>query len=168
MYKKTITTLILGSSVLVIASVTQAQDQVSQDQNTALNVVAKMTEGQRTYYQKHSKFLDPINDLKKDFGVTLPSTFNYAVRTTTEAAYNYVIPAESPVSSKLKAYVGASFIVPNQKPEITTIICESTKPGQMRPADPQLVPGTDSAQPSKLVLQCGDFSVQVPESKLTE
>ncbi len=165
---RAITILLLGAGLFGLNSVTQAQDQVDQDQNTALNVVAKMTEGQRTYYQNNGKFRAPIDDIKKDFGITLPNTFNYAVRTTSEAAYSYVIPAASTVSGKLKAYVGGAFITPNQNPKITTIICESTTPGQIRPADTQLVRGTDLAQPTKLALQCGDFSVEVPASRLTE
>lgn len=158
----------IGSGLFGLTLKTQAQNQVDQDQNLALQVVAKMTEGQRTYYQKNGKFLAPIEDLQKDFGVTLPSTFNYAVRTTSEAAYVYIIPAQSPISSRLKAYVGAAFLTPNQNPEITTIICQSNTPGQIRPSDPQLVRGTDFDQPTKLALQCGDFSIQVPASEVTE
>lgn len=163
-----IATVLFGSGLFGLTLKTEAQNQINQDQNIALQVVAKMTEGQRTYYQKNGQFLAPIKDLQKDFGVTLPSTFNYAVRTTSEAAYVYIIPAQSPVASQLKAYVGGAFITPNQDPEITTIICQSKTPGQIRPADPQLVRGIDFAQPTKLALQCGDFSVQVPASEVTE
>ncbi|WP_323299521.1 type IV pilin-like G/H family protein [Crocosphaera sp. UHCC 0190] len=165
--KVLIYTLVLGTGIVGFSLITQAEDQADQDQNIALQVVAKMTEAQRTYYQNNGNFRAPINDLKKDFDLTLPPTFNYAVRTTSEAAYSYVIPAQSKVSGQLKAYVGGAFITPNQTPKITTIICESTKPGQIRPADPQLVRGTDLANPTKLALQCGDFSVRVPDSKVT-
>lgn len=158
-----VTTLVGGSSFLV-----QAQSQVGVDQNSALQAVAKMTEGQRTYYQQNGQFRAPINDIQKDFGITLPQTFDYAVRTTSEAAYSYVIPAQSAIAGKLKAYVGAAFITPNQNPKITTIICQNTTPGQVRPADPQLVRGTDLNNPTKLALQCGDFSVEVPASKVNE
>ncbi|GFE69133.1 type IV pilin-like G/H family protein [Chroococcus sp. FPU101] len=163
-----ITTLALATGLIGLSLNTHAQDQVDRDQNAALQVVAKMTEGQRTYYQKNGQFRAPINDIKKDFGLTLPATFDYAVRTTSEAAYSYVIPAQSPLTGKLKAYVGGAFITPNQTPKITTIICENTTPGQVRPADPQLVRGSDPANPTKLALQCGDYSSQVPASKLTE
>lgn len=146
----------------------QAQSQSDQAQNAALQAVAKMTEGQRTYYQKNGKFRAPIDNIQKDFGITLPSTFDYAVRTTSEAAYSYVIPAQSPLKGKLKAYVGGAFITPNQNPKITTIICENTELGQVRPADPQLVRGTDLANPTQLALQCGDFSVEVSASQVTE
>ncbi|MEG3438308.1 type IV pilin-like G/H family protein [Pannus brasiliensis CCIBt3594] len=148
--------------------ISQAGSPVDRDQNAALQAVAKMTEGQRTYYQNNGNFRAKVDSIQQDFGVTLPDTFNYAVRTTSEAAYSYVIPARSPVSGQLKAYVGAAFITPNQDPKITTIICQSTTPGQARPADPQLVRGTDFNNPTKLSLQCGDFSVQVPASEVNE
>jgi hypothetical protein len=163
-----IATLFLGTGLFGLSLKTQAQSQADRDQNAALQVVAKMTEGQRTYYQKNGKFRAPINDIKKDFGLTLPNSFDYAVRTTSEAAYSYVIPAKSPLTDKLKAYVGGAFITPDQNPKITTIICENMTLGQVRPADPQLVRGTDPANPTKLALQCGDYSVQVPASELTE
>ncbi|PSF32463.1 hypothetical protein C7H19_21435 [Aphanothece hegewaldii CCALA 016] len=163
-----ITALALGTGLIGLSLKTHAQNQVDRDQNAALQVVAKMTEGQRTYYQKNGQFRAPINDIKKDFGLTLPNSFDYAVRTTSEAAYSYVIPAQSSLTGKLKAYVGGAFITPNQTPKITTIICENTTPGQVRPADPQLVRGSDPANPTKLALQCGDFSTQVPASELTE
>ena len=128
-----------------------------------------MTEGQRTYHQKNGQFRAQVTNIQKDFGITLPPTFDYAVRTTSEAAYSYVIPSQSPVTNKLKAYVGAAFLTPNQNPKITTIICQNTTPGQVRPADPQLVRlGTDLSSAAKLTLQCGDFSVEVPASMLTE
>jgi hypothetical protein len=143
-------------------------NSVNQAQNAALKAVAKMTEGQRTYYQNHGNFRAQVSNIQQDFGITLPNTFDYAVRTTSEAAYSYVIPTQSPLSNQLKAYVGAAFITPGQNPKITTIICQNTEPGQIRPADPQLIRGTDLNNPSKLALQCGDFSVQVPASEVNE
>ena len=89
--------LLLASSLLGLSLSTQAQDQTDQDQNTALQVVAKMTEGQRTYYQKNGQFRAQVTNIQKDFGITLPPTFDYAVRTTSEAAYSYVIPSQSRV-----------------------------------------------------------------------
>jgi hypothetical protein len=161
---------IIGAIALILglALTTEAQEQANQDQKAALQAVAKMTEGQRTYYQKNGKFRATVDNIQQDFGITLPSSYDYAVRTTSEAAYSYVIPAQTPLKSKLKAYVGAAFITPQQNPKITTIICENTQPGQIRPADPQLVRGTDLANPTKLTLQCGDFSVQVPASEVNE
>lgn len=162
-----IAVLVGGSILLGVGLTTQAQNNSDQDQdqdqNAALQAVAKMTEGQRTYYQTNNQFRARIDNIQQDFGITLPSTFNYAVRTTSEAAYSYVIPAQS---GPLKAYVGAAFLTPNQTPKITTIICENNNPGQTRPADPQLV--RDPLNPQKLSLQCGQFSIQVPESMVNE
>lgn len=134
----------------------------------ALQAVAKMMEGQRTYYQKNGRFRATIDNIQQDFGISLPTTFDYAVRTTSEAAYSYVIPTQSPLKGQLKAYVGAAFLTPNQNPQITTIICENNQPGTVRPADPQLVRGTDLNNPTQLALICGDFSVQVPASVVNE
>lgn len=147
----------------------QAQDNsADQDQNAALQAVAKMTEGQRTYYQKNGQFRATVGNIQQDFGVILPQTFDYAVRTTSGAVYSYVIPAQSPLKGQLKAYVGAAFLTPNQNPKITTIICANNQLGTIRPADPQLVRGTDLNNPTQLALICGDFSTQVPASKVNE
>ena len=162
----------LFSSLALLATgnltLSQTGNLIAQDQNAALQAVAKMTEGQRTYYQNNGNFRAQVDNVQDDFGVTLPKTFDYAIRTTSEAAYSYVIPARSTVSNQLKAYVGAAFITPNQDPKITTIICQNTNPGQTRPADPQLVRGNQFNNPGKLTLQCGDFSVQVPASEVNE
>lgn len=156
--------VLVGSGLLSgVELTTQAQNNPTQDQNTALQAVAKMTEGQRTYYQKNGKFRAIVKNIQKDFGITLPSTFNYAVRTTSEAAYSYIIPAKS---GELRGYVGAAFLTPNQTPKITTIICENNNPGQNRPADPQLV--RDPLNTKKLSLQCGQFSFEVPQSQVNE
>ena len=158
----------LGQKFSLIAPVQAQDNQADQSQNAALQAVAKMTEGQRTYYQKNSQFRATVDNIQQDFGVILPQTFDYAVRTTSGAAYSYVIPNQSPLKGQLKAYVGATFLTPNQTPKITTIICQNNQPGTIRPADPQLVRGTDLNNPTKLALICGDFSVQVPASMVNE
>ena len=108
-----------------------------------------------------------MNDLQKDFGISLPSSYDAAIRTTDEAAYNYVIPKSS--SSKLKAYVGAAFLAPDGSGKLTTIICENNDPGEERPADPELVRGTGVNEPTtEITLKCGEYSTQVPASKVTE
>jgi hypothetical protein len=121
-----------------------------------------------TNNQKNGQVRATVDNIQQDFGVILPQTFDYAVRTTSGAAYSYVIPAQSPLKGQLKAYVGAAFLTPNQTPKITTIICQNNQPGTIRPADPQLVRGTDLNNPTKLALICGDFSVQVPASMVNE
>jgi hypothetical protein len=168
MLKPLVYCLLFGYSIAASGPVKSQPGNPDRDQNAALQAVAKMTEGQRTYYQNNGKFRAPIDDIQRDFGITLPKTFDYAVRTTSEAAYSYVIPAGSSVAGQLKAYVGAAFITPGQNPKITTIICRNTTPGSVRPADPQLVRGTDFNNPTKLAIQCGDFSEQVPASEVNE
>ncbi|KGF71741.1 hypothetical protein DO97_15785 [Neosynechococcus sphagnicola sy1] len=145
----------------------QAQSQVTQNQNAALNAIAKMMEGQRTYYAKNGQWLNVVSNVQKDFDAVLPPTFDYAIRTTTEAAYSYVIPATSPLINQLSSYVGAALLVPNSKVLIITIICKNNQPGQIRPSDPQIVRGADPTQPP-LYLACGDNSVEIPASIYTE
>lgn len=166
---------LLCASSFGLAVVTQAQGEVEiieeeevtieetpSEQDEALNAVAKMAEGQRTYYEDNGKFLDRVDDIQKDFGITLPPDYDYAIRTTDEAAYNYVIPTKD----SLKAYVGATFLAPDGSGELTTIICENQDTGLERPADPQLV--RDPLEPTQISLQCGDYSVEVQGSKVTE
>ncbi len=145
-----------------------AQVPTNPDQKAALSAVSKMMEGQRTYYQKNGAFRATVSNIQQDFGITLPVTFDYAVRTTTEAAYSYVIPAQGAKVGQLNAYVGASFLTPQQNPKITTIICMNLQPGQIRPADPQLVLGTLVANPTGRLVQCGDGSVEVKASIVNE
>jgi hypothetical protein len=145
-----------------------AQQPASPDQKAALRAVARMTEGQRTYFQKNGRFNANVSTIQQDFGITLPATFNYAVRTTTEAAYSYVIPAQSPKVGQLNAYVGAAFLTTNQNPKITTIICKNIQPGQIRPSDPQLVLGTLVANPTGRFVQCGDAAIEIPASEVNE
>jgi hypothetical protein len=160
--------LLLGTIWVAAACKTQAQDQAAREQATAREIAIKMTEAQRSYYQKKGKFNVVVQELAKDLNLTLPSSFNYAVRTSFEAAYIYVLPARTPLADQLKAYVGGAFIKSAQsqdrEPEIVTIICESTKTGRLRPAAPQVVRGKDSSPTTELSLKCGDFSVPVPHS----
>ena len=145
-----------------------AQVPTNPDQKAALSAVSKMMEGQRTYYQKNGSFRATVSNIQQDFGITLPVTFDYAVRTTTEAAYSYVIPAQGAMVGQLNAYVGAAFLTPTQNPRITTIICMNIQPGQIRPADPQLVLGSLVANPTGRIVQCGDASVEVTASIVNE
>lgn len=116
-----ISALLLGGGKLVSLPA-NAQLPANPDQKAALRAAAKMMEGQRTYYQKNGAFRATVSNIQQDFGITLPATFDYAVRTTTEAAYSYVIPAQSSKVGQLNAYVAAAFLTPSQNPRITTII----------------------------------------------
>ena len=140
----------------------------SSDQNQALNAVAKMMEGQRTYYQKNGKFQATVSAVRRDFGFNLPTSFSLAIRTTTYSAYSYVIPNQPAYTGQLKAYVGATFMTPGQHPKMITIICQNTQPGQIRPADPSLVLGSFTLNPTGSIVQCGNFSTQVSSSVVNE
>ena len=140
----------------------------SADQNQALTAVSKMMEGQRTYYQKNGRFQATISTVQRDFGFTLPASFSFAIRTTTYSAYSYVIPNQAAYTGQLKAYVGATFMTPGQNPKMITIICENTQPGQIRPADPSLVLGGFTLNPTGSIVQCGNFSTQISASVVNE
>jgi hypothetical protein len=140
----------------------------SADQNQALTAVSKMMEGQRTYYQKNGRFQATISAVQRDFGFTLPASFSYAIRTTTYSAYSYVIPNQPAYTGQLKAYVGATFMTPGQNPKMITIICQNTQPGQIRPADPSLVLGSFTLNPTGSIVQCGNFSTQISASVVNE
>jgi len=138
------------------------------DQSQALTAVAKMMEGQRTYYQKNGRFQASISSVQRDFVFTLPADFSYAIRTTTYSAYSYVIPNQPAYTGQLKAYVGATFMTPGEHPKMITIICQNTQPGQIRPADPTLVLGSFTLNPTGSIVQCGNFSTQISASVVNE
>jgi hypothetical protein len=145
-------------------AVAQTQAQIAQQEG--LYAVANMMETQRTVYQKNGQWLADVASIQQYMGATLPATFDYAIRTTTEAAYSYVIPTTAPNATALKSYVGAAFLAPDGSKQVTTIICQNQIPGQIRPADPRIVRGADPSQPS-FSLVCGDGSVQIPASEVT-
>jgi hypothetical protein len=67
--------------------------------------------------------------------------FNYSIRATKKAAFNYAVAK----GKNLKSYVGGVFVVPAKnfepnaaKEEITTtsILCVSDFPGSIKPAEP--------------------------------
>jgi hypothetical protein len=140
----------------------------SADQNQALTAVSKMMEGQRTYYQKNGRFQATVSVVQRDFNFTLPTSFSFAIRTTTYSAYSYVIPNQPAYTGQLKAYVGATFMTPGQNPKMITIICQNTQPGQIRPADPSLVLGSFTLNPTGSIVQCGNFSTQISASVVNE
>ncbi|MEL4897785.1 type IV pilin-like G/H family protein [Crocosphaera sp. Alani8] len=180
----TFASLLLGTSLVGIAVKTQAQEevdqqevqqqevvseqeQVEQAQATALEIITKMTEAQQSYYKENGKFQVVIDDIAKDNDLTLPSSFNYAVRTSFQGAYIYVLPAKTPIADQLKAYVGGVFIKSPEnkkddetiKGEIVTIICETRQTGRRRPADPRVASAKEDS--SELSLSCADSTVPV-------
>jgi uncharacterized membrane protein len=145
------------TSSLCIVLTTQAQDSVSKAQSDALNIVTLLTQQQDPYYQKNKKFNTDVKGIAKTSSLTLSDSFNYGIRTGFDAAYVYVMPAQTPMADQLKSYIGAAFVNPKQKSEVLTIICENAKTGRLRPSDPKLVMTEQTA-----TLTCGDSSVPVP------
>ena len=185
----TLASLLLGTSVVGVAMKTQAQEEVKPEQDQqeqvmskeeqakqaqakALDVVTKMTEAQSSYYEKNGEFQVVIEEIAKDLDLNLPSSFNYAIRTSFQGAYIYVLPAKTPIADQLKAYVGGAFIKSpqknsenqDQKKEIVTIICETTETGRRRPADPQIAKAKELSSTTELSLTCADSTVPAPKS----
>ena len=178
--------LLLATSLGGFTLKTQAQEDVEPQpapeqleldpekaQATALEIITKMTEAQRNYYQENGEFKVVIQEIADDLNLNLPSTFNYAVRTSFDGAYVYVLPSKTPIADQLTAYVGGVFIKSpekakeneNQKGEIMTIICQTTKTGRRRPADPQVVRAKEVTSATEPSLSCGDTTVPVSHSK---
>ncbi|EAZ88217.1 type IV pilin-like G/H family protein [Crocosphaera chwakensis] len=186
----TLASLLLGTSLVGIPVKTQAEEQVEQEevkqeqvlseeeqveqaQAKALEIITKMTEAQRSYYEENGEFQVVIDEIAKENNLTLPSTFNYAVRTSFQGAYIYVLPAKTPIANQLKAYVGGAFIKSpenekdneTQKGEIVTIICQTTETGRRRPADPQVARAKELNSTSEPSLSCADSTVPVANEK---
>ena len=177
----TLASLLLGTSLVAMPSQTQAEEQVEQQpvlsekeqvkqaQANALEIITKMTAAQRSYYQENGEFEVVINKIAEDNNLTLPSTFNYAVRTSFQGAYIYVQPSDNPIADQLTGYVGGVFIKSpekakdneTQKGEIVTIICQTKETGRRRPADPRVARPKDSSSTSDLSLSCADSTVPV-------
>ncbi len=142
-------------------------------QAKALEIITKMTEAQRNYYQENGEFQVVIQDIADDLNLTLPSSFNYAVRTSFDGAYIYVLPAKTPIADQLKAYVGGAFIKSpeeakeneKQKGEIMTIICQTTETGRRRPVDPKVARAKEATSSTEPSLSCGDTTIPVSNSK---
>jgi type IV pilus assembly protein PilA len=86
--------------------------------------------------------------------------FNYSIRATKKAAFNYAVAK----GKNLKSYVGGVFVVPAKnfepnaaKEEITTtsILCVSDFPGSIKPAEPTYENGKSA---------CGKGTTQVTDN----
>ncbi|MDJ0581818.1 type IV pilin-like G/H family protein [Crocosphaera sp.] len=177
----TVASLLLGTSLVAIPVQTQAEEQVEQQpvlsekeqvkqaQAKALEIITKMTAAQRSYHEENGEFEVVIDKIAEDHNLTLPSTFNYAVRTSFQGAYIYVQPSDNPIANKLTGYVGGVFMKSpekakdneTQKGEIVTIICQTKETGRRRPADPRVARPKDSSSTSDLSLSCADSTVPV-------
>ncbi|GAB4341084.1 MAG: hypothetical protein Fur0042_02220 [Cyanophyceae cyanobacterium] len=77
--------------------------------------------------------------------------YNFSLRTTTRAMYYYALPE----NNQGVAYVGALFLEASsgqQSPTLFSILCQSTLPGRVRPADPTYRPPT---------VRCGGQTMQI-------
>ena len=187
----TLASLLLGTSLVGIALKTQAEEpveeqsveqeqveqqpvlsekeQVQQAQAKALEIITKMTKAQQVYYEKNGEFQVVIDEIAEDNDLTLPSTFNYAVRTSFQGAYIYVQPSKTPIANKLTGYVGGVFIKSldkakdneTQKGEVVTIICQTKETGRRRPGDPKVARPKDVNSSGELSLSCADSTVPV-------
>lgn len=148
----TLRVLIPGMATVGLAIVTQAQSG-----QLPVKPVAKMIYGQMTNYEESGTFLKQVealqNRLKSD-GLVLPPDNDYAIRTTTIAAYNYVIPK----AKTKKAHVGALFVPPDGSSKLLKIICTNEEPGAERPTEPELV--VDPKDPKNISMKCGEGSYQ--------
>jgi hypothetical protein len=150
---------LVGTLVWGLTLTTKAQDSASQEQKNALHIVTQLTARQKSFYQQNNRFNTDVKKIAKELELTLSPSFNYGIRTGIDSAYIYVMPAKTPLAEQLKSYIGAVFINPNDKSQMRLIICENTKLGRYRPADPKFV---SESQPP---LQCGDNSVAVSLSE---
>ncbi|MDJ0507649.1 MAG: type IV pilin-like G/H family protein [Crocosphaera sp.] len=153
----------------------QLEEQLDPEkaQATALEIITKMTEAQRNYYQENGEFKVVIQEIAEELNLNLPSSFNYAVRTSFDGAYVYVLPSKTPIADQLKAYVGRVLIKSpekakeneNQKGEIITIICQTTKTGRRRPTDPKVARAKEANSATEPSLSCGDTTVPISNSQ---
>lgn len=117
-----------------------------------------MIYGQTAFYKENGEFIEEVDELRnylqQNFDMELPSDTDYAIRTTNEASYNYVIPK----SKSSRSQVGALFISPDETSKLMRIICQNNNRGAERPADPKLI--RDILDPSNISMECGENSFQ--------
>ena len=187
----TVASLLLGTSLVAIPAQTQAEEpveeqsveqeqvekqpvlsekeQVEQAQAKALEIITKMTKAQQAYYEENGEFQVVIDEIAAENDLTLPPTFNYAVRTSFQGAYIYVQPSKTPIANKLTGYVGGVFIKSpekakdneTEKGEVVTIICQTKETGRRRPGDPRVARPKDVNSSGELSLSCADSTVPV-------
>lgn len=133
--------IIGGLASLVLPNFLNCANKAKQSE--AKHYVGSMNRGQQAFFAEKGAFSDSIEKL--GLGIKTQTTnFNYSVRVTKLAAFNYGI-ARKDASKPLKSYVGAVFVVPSTsvKPittqdELTTlaILCEANALGISKPDEP--------------------------------
>lgn len=128
----------------------------AQDTSGAQSLITDLTKAQQSFYSKNRGFTNSITTLARAFKIQTPSSYSYAIRTTTRSAYQYVIPK----ASGGKAYVSGVFVdaTPNSRNTLM-IVCEAENTGGTRPADPAYVRG---------ILRCGTGTKVVDSSQPIE
>ncbi|AFZ25735.1 hypothetical protein Cylst_3599 [Cylindrospermum stagnale PCC 7417] len=129
--------------------------------------IGAMNRGQQANFLEYRNFASSIKDLQLGIKTQTPN-YNYSIRVTDKAAYNYAIARREYVSEGLfdrrpvKTYVGAVFTLPtptknSQNPQdglgTVAIICQANALTTSRPADPTYQNG---------VLACGDGTSSLP------
>jgi type IV pilus assembly protein PilA len=119
--------------------------------------VSAMNKAQQAVFIETSAFSTSFDALGIG-SITETTNFNYSIRATKKAAFNYGVSKEK----DLKSYVGGVFIVPakNFEPNAakeerttTSILCEADSPGTIQPAEPTYENGK---------IACGKGTTQLP------
>ncbi|MCS7226724.1 MAG: type IV pilin-like G/H family protein [Gloeomargarita sp. SKYB31] len=120
--------------------------------------LSRITQAQKTYYQRHRQFTAAFAPLERIAGVSLPRSYTHAIRTTPRGAYIYAIPR----NSRLQPMVSAIFLDPaaSGPNRMTMVVCQAREAGRFRPADPIFRPGADPVT-RKGQIACGDGTVMV-------
>ncbi|MGK7902613.1 MAG: type IV pilin-like G/H family protein [Hormoscilla sp.] len=104
--------------------------------------VGSMNRAQQAYFldnkepEEKGKFANEIGKL--ELGIpTETENYKYLLRATDTATFHYAIPKEK----ELKGYAGAVFMVETASSGTSAILCKTTGPGQIIPAEPQMENG---------------------------
>jgi type II secretory pathway pseudopilin PulG len=106
----------------------------------AKQYVSSMSRYQQAYFAENNAFSSSVKAL--GMGIKTETTnYNYSIRATKKAAFNYAVANEK----NLKSYVGGVFLVPAKKFEsnaakeaitTTSILCKADFSGTIKPAEP--------------------------------
>ena len=115
----------------------------------AKHYVGTMNWAQQEYFVENQEnhanpgtgvFANDIRKLNRQFKITIPretKNYQYLLRATDTATFHYAIAKKK----ELKGYVGAVFMVETAELGTSAILCETTDPGQVIPAEPQMENG---------------------------
>ena len=105
-------------------------------QSEAKHYVGTMNRAQQAYYVENQELANEFDKL--GLGISAETeNYKYLVRATDSASFHYAIPKRE----ELKAYAGAVFVVETASSGTLAIFCQTTEPGQIIPAEPQMENG---------------------------